>query len=138
MEEEQPKRKYNKAKENDRRRETSKLNMAKARQKKLELLSLGKELQKKKSMERYQNPESSDSSESSDSDDSDVIVIAPRKKKHEIKKEKKQEVKKEKKRRSVTKKQVIKIVNPAPEKAPAPVSDSKEDFFTRTLLSMYK
>lgn len=132
MEEEQSKRKYNKAKENDRRRETSRLNMAKARQRKLELLSLGKELHQKKLMESDpSDSESSDSSSSSDSDDSDVIVIAPRKKKQE--KERRSVTKK---RRPVTKKQVIKIVNPAPEKAP--VTDSKEDFFTKTLLSKYK
>ena len=87
MDEETQKRRYKKAGPNDRRKQTSKVNLEKARQRKLEMLSKARDQEKKK----YDSAESSDSesSEASDSD-SDVIVIAPKKKE---KKKKQQKVK---------------------------------------------
>jgi len=131
------KRQYRKAKEDDRRKVTSKLNLEKARQKKLEMLSIARE-------KENQSQESSDSnssdSNSSDSD-SDVIVIAPKKKGKKKEKENKKttKVKKRSGRGAVTKKQVIKIVNPTPpQQAPPAQKESDIEFFKRMLLSQHK
>ena len=127
MDEETQKRRYKKAGPNDRRKQTSKVNLEKARQRKLEMLSKARDQEKKK----YDSAESSDSesSEASDSD-SDVIVIAPKKKE----KKKKQQ----KRKPGITKKQVIKIINPAPQQAPPQQKESDIEFFKRMLLNQHK
>jgi len=144
------KKQYKKAGPNDKRHLTSKSNLQKARERKLEMLKKGKQ----KEEEEKAEPVSDYDSDSDSSDDSDYIVIAPKnKKKGSGKKapEKKEDasVREElnlikqmlsQKKRSSRKKQVIKIVNPAPAPiAPVvPIKDADMDYFKKLLLSQIK
>lgn len=149
-----PKRKYKKAGPNDKRRVTSKLNLQKARERKLELLRKAKEIEVEKTEPFV--AESDPESESDSSDDEDVIVIAPKrkskKKEKEKEKEKESDIRKElnelkamlakkTQKRQPKKKQIINILPPnptAPAPVPEPPKDTGVDLFKKLLLSQCK
>ena len=138
------KRQYKKAGPNDKRRTTSKLNLQKARERKLELLRKAKEIEEKDPVitESESESESDDSSES----DEDVIVIAPKRK---VKKEEdsglrkefnelKEMLSKKSKKRRPKKKQIINILPANPPATAEPKKDAGFDLFKKLLLSQCK
>ena len=144
---------YKKAGPNDKRHVTSKSNLQKARQRKLEMLRKGKEKEKEETRRFVSESESDIDSDSSD--DSDYIVITPKNKKPKEKPKKssnnedgalREELNQlkqmlTKKKRAPRKKQVIQIVNPAPTNSTPiqqPVKDADMDYFKKLLLSQLK
>ena len=138
------KRQYKKAGPNDKRKTTSKLNLQKARERKLELLRKAKEIEEKDPVvtESESESESDDSSES----DEDVIVIAP---KQRVKKEEDSGIRKElselkamlakkNKKRQPKKKQIINILPANPQATAEPKKDAGFDLFKKLLLSQCK
>ena len=137
--------------DNDKRKQTSKSNLAKARQAKIQQLKKVKEDKEKKAKEEvFQSNDSESDSESSESDEN-VIVIG---KKKTVKKNSptplpqndslKDEVDKLraqiekltiKKKKPSKSRQVIKIVNPPPV---IPTKDTEMEKYRRILLSQFK
>jgi len=155
------KRQYKKAGPDDKRKETSKANLARARLKKNEILKQSKQ-EKEEEAKRDENQwtiqslESDDSSSDSDSDGEVIQIVPKSKKKMKGGKKEKQESKNEinlqnelnemkqilqgltakKSRGKGQKKQVIKI---APPVNPTPASkDPDIDIFKKILLSQFK
>ena len=137
------KREYKKAGPDDKQKVTSKLNLQKARERKLELLKKAKgiEVEKTKPLVVESEPDSD-----SESSDEDVIVIAPKRKPQKKKKEEKEsdprkelnELKamlaKKSNRKQPKKKQIINI-HPAPAPVPEPPKDTGDALFKKLLLS---
>ena len=155
------KRQYKKAGPDDKRKETSKANLARARLKKNEMLKQNKQVKEEEAKRdenqwTIQSLESDDSSSDSDSDGEVIQIVPKSKKKMKGGKKEKQESKNEinlqnelnemkqilqgltakKSRGKGQKKQVIKI---APPVNPTPASkDPDIDIFKKILLSQFK
>lgn len=140
------KRQYKKAGPNDKRRTTSKLNLQKARERKLELLRKAKEIEEKDPVVTESESESESESDDSSESDEDVIVIAPKRK---VKKEEDSGIRKElselkamlakkNKKRQPKKKQIINILPANPQASAEPKKDAGFDLFKKLLLSQCK